>query len=120
VLLPDGSPAAGVEVALCTANVGVMLSGTAFEPGAFGHASRSQGNDYRRKTDEHGSFSFDPKPGAHTLVAVGSPGLGLVRCFDFSKPLVIRLSRGDASREACARETVNGRIERWNGTGLAT
>jgi len=91
VLLPDGSPAAGVEVALCTANVGVMLDGIAFEPGAFGNINRSQRGDYRRKTDEQGSFSFDPKPGAHTLVAVGPAGLGQVRCFDFSQPLEIRL-----------------------------
>src|ERR1019366_1064300 len=91
VLMPDGSPAVGVEVALCTANVGVMLNGTAFEAGAFGHTGRWHANDYRRKTDEQGSFSFDPMPGAHTLVAVGSAGLGQVRCFDFSKPLEIRL-----------------------------
>jgi hypothetical protein len=91
VLLPDGSPAVAVEVALCTGQVGVMLKGIAFEPGAFGNHSRSQQYDYRRKTDEHGSFSFDPKPGAHTLVAVGLAGLGQVRCFDFSEPLEIRL-----------------------------
>ena len=36
VLLPDGSPAVGVEVALCTAKVGVMLDGIAFEPGRLG------------------------------------------------------------------------------------
>jgi RNA polymerase sigma factor (sigma-70 family) len=91
VLLPDGSPAAGVEVALCTAKVGVMLNGSAFEPGAFGAAARSHGSDYRKKTDAQGSFSFDPKPGAHTLVAVGPAGLGKVRCFDYSQPLEIRL-----------------------------
>jgi RNA polymerase sigma factor (sigma-70 family) len=91
VLMPDGSPAAGVEVALCTANVGVMLDGTAFEAGAFGNIGRSQRNDYRRKTDEQGFFSFDPKPGAHTLVAVGPAGLGQVRCYEFSQPLEIRL-----------------------------
>jgi RNA polymerase sigma factor (sigma-70 family) len=91
VLLPDGSPAVGVEVALCTAQVGVMLNGTAFESGAFGNMNRSQWPDYRRKTDAQGSFSFDPKPGAHTVVAVGSAGLGQVRCFDFSQPLEIRL-----------------------------
>jgi len=91
VLMPDGSAAAGVEVALCTANAGVMLDGIAFEPGAFGNVGRSQRNDYRRKTDEQGSFSFDPKPGAHTLVAVGPAGLGQVRCFDVSQPLEIRL-----------------------------
>jgi RNA polymerase sigma factor (sigma-70 family) len=91
VLLPDGTPAAGVEVALCTAQVGVMLSGTAFEPGPFGNISHSQSAGYRKKTDEQGAFSFEPKPGAHTLVAVCSAGLGQVRCFDFSKPLEIRL-----------------------------
>jgi hypothetical protein len=91
VLLPDDSPAAGVEVALCTAKVGVWLNGTAFEPGAFGDAARLHGSDYRRRTDAQGSFSFDPKPGAHTLVAVGPAGLGQVRCFDFSQPLEIRL-----------------------------
>jgi hypothetical protein len=91
VLLPDGSPAAGVEVALCTAQVGVMLRGTAFAPGAFGNINPSQSQDYRRKADEQGSFSFDPKPGAHTVVAVGLAGLGQARCFDISKPLEIRL-----------------------------
>jgi hypothetical protein len=91
VLLPDGSPAAGIEVALCTPTAGVRLSGTAFEPDAFGNINRSQMDDYRRKTDGQGSFSFDPKPGAHTVVAAGLAGLGQARCFDFSKPLVIRL-----------------------------
>jgi RNA polymerase sigma factor (sigma-70 family) len=91
VLMPDGSPGVGVEVALCTANVGVMLNGTAFESGPFGRTGQWRGSDYRRKTDEQGAFSFDPLPGAHTLVAVGPAGLGMVRCFDFSKPLEIRL-----------------------------
>jgi hypothetical protein len=91
VLLPDGSPAAGVEVALCTTKVGVWLNGTAFEPSALGDAARLHGSDYRRKTDAQGAFSFDPKPGAHTLVAVGPAGLGLVRCFEISQPLEIRL-----------------------------
>lgn len=54
-------------------------------------ADGQQWPDYRRKTDEQGSFSFDPKPGAHTVVAVGPAGLGRVRCFDFSNPLEIRL-----------------------------
>jgi RNA polymerase sigma factor (sigma-70 family) len=91
VLLPDGSPAAGVEVALCTTTVGVMLKGTAFKPGAFGNINQSRQDDYRRRTDERGSFSFDSKPGAHTVVAVGPAGLGQARCFDFSKALEIRL-----------------------------
>jgi hypothetical protein len=91
VLLPDGSPAIGVEVALCTAQAGVMLKGTAFEPGAFGNINRSQRADYRRTTDERGAFLFDPKPGAHTVVAVGPAGVGQERCFDFTMPLEIHL-----------------------------
>ncbi len=91
VLLPNGNPASGVEVALCTAKVGVMLSGTAFKQGAFGNIRAFQQDDYRRKTGAEGSFAFDPKPGAHTVVAVGAAGLGQVRCFDFSNPLDIRL-----------------------------
>ena len=91
VLLPDGSPAAGVEVALCTTRVGVMISGTAFKRRAFGNMNGSEAPDYRRRTDEHGAFSFDSKPGAHTVVAVGPAGLGQVRCLDFSKPLEVRL-----------------------------
>ena len=91
VLLSDGSPAAGIEVALCTAQAGVMLSGTTFEPGAFGNLNRSQRKDYRRRTDAQGSFSFEPKPGAHTVVAAGPAGLGQMRCLDSSRPLEIRL-----------------------------
>ena len=90
VLMPDGSPAAGVEVALCTESAGVMLNGIAFEPGLFGNIKATQ-SDYRKKTDEQGLFSFAPKPGAHTVVAVSSAGLGQTRCFDFSNPLEIRL-----------------------------
>jgi len=70
---------------------GVMLDGTAFEPGAMGNMSRAQKYDYRRRTDEQGAFSFDPKPGAHTVVAVGPEGLGRTRCFDTSRPLEIQL-----------------------------
>jgi hypothetical protein len=91
VFLPDGSPASSVEVALCTAEAGVMLKGTAFAPGAFGNISGSKSQIYRRTTDEQGSFSFDAMPGAHAVVAVGPAGLGQARCFDFSKPLEIRL-----------------------------
>jgi hypothetical protein len=91
VLLPDGNPAVNIEVALCTAQVGVMLEGIAFAPGAFGNIPGAQKNDYRRKTDQRGWFAFEPRPGAHTIVAAGPAGLGQVRCFDFSKPLEIRL-----------------------------
>jgi RNA polymerase sigma factor (sigma-70 family) len=122
VLLPDGSPAVGAEVALCTAQVGVRLNGTAFEPGAFGNTFRLQSSDYRKKTDEQGSFSFDPKPGAHTLVAVGPAGLGQVRCFDFSKPLEIRLQPwGRIEGDVRTRDGQwAGRKVEWQGSGRLT
>jgi RNA polymerase sigma factor (sigma-70 family) len=90
VLLPDGSPAHGVDVALCTAQAGVMLNGTALEPGHFG-IPKSQVGRYQKKTDDQGRFLFEPTPEAHTVVAAGAAGLGQARCFDFSKPLEIRL-----------------------------
>jgi RNA polymerase sigma factor (sigma-70 family) len=122
VLLPDGSPAMGVEVALCTAQVGVMLNGTAFEPGLIGNTFRLQSSDYRKKTDEQGSFSFNPKPGAHTLVAVGPAGLGQVRCFDFSKPLEIRLQPwGRIEGDVRTRDGQwAGRKVEWHGSGRLT
>jgi RNA polymerase sigma factor (sigma-70 family) len=91
VLQPDGMPAVGLEVALCTSTAGVMLKGTEFEPDAFGNLSSAEKRQYRKKTDQQGAFSFAPKPWAHTVVAVGPTGLGWVRCFDTSQPLEIRL-----------------------------
>jgi len=122
VLLPDGSPVAGVEVALCTAQVGVMLNGTAFEPGAFGNIPASQKNDYRRQTDEQGAFSFDARPGAHTVVALGPAGLGQTRCFDFSKPLEIRLQPwGRVEGDVRTRDGQWGdRKVKWQRTGNLT
>jgi hypothetical protein len=110
VLLPDGNPAAGVEVALCTAEAGVMLRGTSFEPGAFGNISRDEKGSYRAKTDDQGFFSLPPQPGSHTLAAVSPAGLGQVRCFDFSNPLEIRL-------QAWGRieGTVRARDGQWGG-----
>jgi predicted DNA-binding protein (UPF0251 family) len=122
VLLPDGSPAVGVEVALCTAQVGVMLNGTAFEPGPFGRSRVLQGSDYRRKTDAQGSFSLDPKPGAHTVVAVGPAGLGRMHCFEFSQPLEIRLQpwgRVEGSVRTSDARWVNRKVQ-WDQPGNLT
>ena len=113
VLLPDGSPAAGVEVALCTPKVGVWLVGTAFAPDAFGNSAQLNGADYRRKSDAQGAFSFDPIPGAHAVVAAGTAGIGQTRCFDFSQPLVIRLEPW-----ARVEGTVRTRNGKWADRGL--
>ncbi|HZR16230.1 MAG TPA: sigma-70 family RNA polymerase sigma factor [Verrucomicrobiae bacterium] len=91
VLMPDGNPAVGVEVALCTAYVGVMVNGGSFAPEAFGRTRDVNSNDYRTMTDRLGAFSFVARPRAHTVVAIGAAGIGQVRCFDLSKPLEIRL-----------------------------
>jgi hypothetical protein len=122
VLLPDGSPASGVEVALCTARVGVTLSGTAFNARVFGIINRSEASDYRRTTDDQGSFSFDPKPGAHTVVAVGPAGLGQVRCLDFSKPLELRLQpwgRIEGNVRTGDGHWIDRKVK-WLGTGRLT
>ncbi len=91
VFLPDGGPAPGVSVALCTISAGVGVRGTAFDSLHLGSLRGPRTNDFRRTTDERGLFSFNPEPGAHTVVAVGPAGIGQMRCFDFSKPLDIHL-----------------------------
>lgn len=120
VLLPDGSPASGIDVALCTAQAGVMLNGTAFESGAFGNIPRGRLGDYRKKTDDRGQFLFEPKPGAHTVVAVGEAGLGQVRCFDISKPLEIRLKPWGRVTGTVRARNVAGRMVSWQRAGNLT
>lgn len=90
VLLPNGRPAAGVEVALCTIQCGVMLEGCAFQKGLVGHGL-GRAEDYRQRTDAQGAFSFEPKPGAHTVAAIAAAGLGQARCLDYQGPIQIRL-----------------------------
>jgi RNA polymerase sigma factor (sigma-70 family) len=91
VMMPDGNPAGGVGVALCTERVGARLNGTSIVSELAGTFERSRRGDYRKTTDAEGFFMFRPIPGAHTVVAAGPAGLGQARCFDFSKPLEIRL-----------------------------
>jgi len=57
--------------------VGVMLNGTAFDR-AHSEYESVAAICYRRRTDEQGAFSFDPKPGAHTVVR-GDRRLGRAR-----------------------------------------
>jgi RNA polymerase sigma factor (sigma-70 family) len=91
VIMPDGNPAAGIQVALCTERVGARLSGTSLASEPIGRLEQSQRGEYRKTTDAEGFFMFRPIPGAHTVVAAGPAGSGQARCFDFSKPLEIRL-----------------------------
>ena len=91
VLLPDGRPAAGVDVALSTFQVGITVAGTKFDERLMGNDIFNRPAEFRQKTGVDGSFSFRPKPSAHTVIAVSDAGIGKAHCFDFSKPLEIRL-----------------------------
>jgi RNA polymerase sigma factor (sigma-70 family) len=90
VVLPDGSPANGVDVALCTFQVGVDVEGVSFKKHIYAN-ERIDPADYRQKTGAQGAFSFNPRPGAHTVVAISPAGIGKVHCFDSSQPLQIHL-----------------------------
>ncbi|HVY71436.1 MAG TPA: sigma-70 family RNA polymerase sigma factor, partial [Verrucomicrobiae bacterium] len=90
VILPDGSSAVGVEVALCTFQRPVEIEGFSIKQQ---RGPRNSGNleDFNQITDAGGRFSFASRPGAHTVVAVSSAGIGQVHCFDFKNPLEIQL-----------------------------
>jgi RNA polymerase sigma factor (sigma-70 family) len=122
VLGSDGQPAAGVEVALCTDQVGVMLSGTGFAARAFGKTRDLPEADYRRKTDEQGFFWFEAKPGAHTVAAVGPGGYAQARCFDWAAPLQLRLQAWAKIHGTIRTRESNraGRTVRWTRHGNLT
>ena len=84
VLLPDGTPAAGVEVALCTGQVGVMLKGTAFEPGAFGNINPSQRPDTAEGRTSKAHSRLTRNRARIRWWRLGWPGWVGMRCFDFS------------------------------------
>jgi hypothetical protein len=67
VLLPDGSPAVGAQVALCTAEKGVTLGRKKF-------LNRSESTVV--DTDAEGRFMFPAQIVAHTVVAVHDQGFG--------------------------------------------
>ena len=91
VLLPDGSPAVGVEVALCTANVGVMLNGTAFEPGAFGNIMDRSGLTTAGKLTRKGHSRSIPSRERTRWWRLGRPGWAGCAVLISRKPLEIRL-----------------------------
>jgi hypothetical protein len=80
--LPNGRPAALIDVALCTIEKGVCIS--------RGHVAR---NSFARpiKTDEQGRFEFPPERDSHTVIAVGREGVGRAHLQGDGKPLQIRL-----------------------------
>ena len=82
VLLPDGKPAAGVEVAKLTLDNRVPLGN-----------GRSNDDEAGQliKTDEHGNFSFPADPRMHSVAAAGPEGFAKLRVKDASQPVTLRL-----------------------------
>ncbi|HOB32004.1 MAG TPA: sigma-70 family RNA polymerase sigma factor [Verrucomicrobiota bacterium] len=73
VLLPDGQPAAGAEVALCTFE---QTIGARIKQGRFVRERRPKNI---QTADREGRFTFKPDPEAHTLVAVHPAGFARIR-----------------------------------------
>jgi hypothetical protein len=82
VLLVDGRPASGAEIALCTLERGITLSG-----GTFQNRREAIVVD----VDETGRFSFAPDPDAHTVVAAHALGFGRAHLAGTNRLLEIRL-----------------------------
>lgn len=82
VRLPDGRPAADVDVAVCTIEKGVCI--------AQGRVAR---NSFAQpiQTDAEGKFEFPPNADAHTIVSVAREGVARVPWNGDGKPLEIRL-----------------------------
>jgi RNA polymerase sigma factor (sigma-70 family) len=81
VLLPNGSPAADVEVGLSAGQSSIEL----------GQASFVKYDNFKARTDAAGRFFFDAEPDLHAVVAVSPEGLGSVTTKGVKGPLTIRI-----------------------------
>jgi RNA polymerase sigma factor (sigma-70 family) len=82
VRLPDGRPAVGAQVALCTPDYGAILA-----RGRFGKGRDS----LIKETDERGGFEFESHDDAHTLLAVHREGFVRSRFNLDGQPVTLRL-----------------------------
>jgi RNA polymerase sigma factor (sigma-70 family) len=82
VLLPDGTPAANCEVALCAGDKGVMLGQRKF-------VWRERSNIV--KTDSEGHFAFQFHIAPRMVVAVHEQGLGQIRVNENSQNVQLQL-----------------------------
>ena len=81
VLLPDGAPAAGAQVALLSFEHNVTLQNQSF-----------QGNNrWLAKTGERGEFSFPANRLAHSVAAAGAAGYAHSRVRDTREAVTLRL-----------------------------
>lgn len=84
VLLPDGQPAVGADVALLT-----------FERGAGitqGRFMRRGADSILTHTDFEGKFQFDPDANAHTVAAAHLLGFGRIRIGEDAQTVVVQLA----------------------------
>jgi RNA polymerase sigma factor (sigma-70 family) len=82
VLLPDGQPAVGADVALLTFERGAVMGEGRFD--------RQEGGILTR-TDNDGKFEFDPDANAHTVAAAQSSGFGRTRIREGDQAVVVQL-----------------------------
>ncbi len=82
VLIPDGQPAVGADVALMTFESGAVMGEGRFD--------RREGGILTR-TDNDGKFEFDPDANAHTVAAAHSSGFGRTRIREGAQAVVVRL-----------------------------
>lgn len=83
VCRPDGSPAAGAEVALLTLEHDVTLDRDRF--------SRDPGDKRIVTADKDGQFAFEPDPVAHSVAAASRDGFARLRVRDSRQPVTLRL-----------------------------
>ena len=84
VLLPDGQPAVGADVALLT-----FENSTCVEQGRLRYAG--SGNILARTTAD-GDFQFSQNPAAHSVMAVDEAGFGLARIRQAGQSVVVQLA----------------------------
>lgn len=84
VLLPDGKPAAGVQVAKLTLDNRVRVGNGTFD---------DRGVGLLIKTDERGNFTFPTDPRMHSVAAVSAEGYAKLRIHDASHPVTLRLQK---------------------------
>ncbi len=82
VFLPDGTPAAGAQVALCTSEKGVILGRKKF----LDHGERLV-----VLTDKDGHFLFPAEPNPHSVAAVHDTGFGQARLDGTNRVLSLQL-----------------------------
>lgn len=84
VLLPDGSPAIGAQVALLRPEHDVTL-----ERGRF--SRRADQDEWIVETDSEGNFTFKSDRMADSIVAVNESGFARTRTLDLRQPMTIQL-----------------------------